>query len=73
MTEFPKSPTPAEIKSARKAAGLTQPAAADLIYHSGHAWRKWEAGTRKMRPLAFESFKAAVKYLRRAERPQVES
>lgn len=37
-------PTSEEIKAARKAAGLTQPQAAALVYRQRLAWIRWEAG-----------------------------
>ncbi len=38
--------TPAELRAARLAAGLSQAKAAQLMGYSLGAWRKWEAGTR---------------------------
>jgi putative transcriptional regulator len=49
-------PTPADIRAAREAAGLTQTQAAALIYSGLRAWQEWEAGNRKMHPQLFEAF-----------------
>ena len=49
-------PLPEEIKQARRDAGLTQTQAAKMIYCSLGAWKKWEAGERKMHPAFFELF-----------------
>lgn len=38
-----KNPTPKEIKKARLAAGLSQAAAAELIYSTLRSWQNWEA------------------------------
>ncbi len=51
------TPTPAAIRAAREAAGLTQTAAAALIYSSLRAWQQWEKeGDRRMHPGLFELF-----------------
>lgn len=54
------SPTPAEIKSARIAAGKTQSEAAQIVGVTLRAWQNWESGIsanqRKMRPFYFETF-----------------
>lgn len=46
----PSLPTAVEIRAARKAAGLTQTAAAAMLYRSDRNWRQWELGERKMDP-----------------------
>lgn len=51
-----ESPTPQQILEARKAAKLTQTAAAALIYTALGSWQKWELGTRKMHPAMWELF-----------------
>lgn len=48
------SPAPAIIKAAREAAGLTQTAAAALIYCTLRGWQEWEAGNRRMHPAFWE-------------------
>lgn len=50
------SPAPALIKATRKAARLTQTAAADLIYSKKRTWQDWEAGTTDMHPGLWELF-----------------
>jgi putative transcriptional regulator len=49
-----KSPTPDQLKSARKALGYTQKEAAELVHVSLRAWQLWEAGDRKMPPGIWE-------------------
>ena len=53
-------PTPAEIRTARTAAGLTQTAAGAIIYSSLRAWQNWEAGVRRMHPQMWESWQAKL-------------
>ena len=54
------NPAPAQIKQARKDAGLTQTAAADLIYKSCRAWQQYEKGDRAMDLALFELFMIKV-------------
>ncbi len=49
MSDYP-SPAPAEIRSARQAAGLTQTQAASLVLSPLRRWQDWEAGTHRMHP-----------------------
>lgn len=51
-----KPPTPAEIRKARTAAGLTQAAAAERIYKATRAWENWEGAVCPMDPAFFELF-----------------
>jgi putative transcriptional regulator len=51
------SPAPAQIIAARKAAKLTQTAAAALVYATCRAWQLWEAGDRKMGAASWELFR----------------
>lgn len=56
-----RNPTPQEIRAAREAAGLTQTAAAALVYSTLRAWQGWEAepgtpGHRRMHPQIWEAF-----------------
>jgi DNA-binding transcriptional regulator YiaG len=44
------TPTPAQIRAARQAAGLTQTEAAALIHSTYRAWQEWEGGRRRMHP-----------------------
>lgn len=50
-------PDPTEIRAARKAAGLTQQQAADLLYTSLRAWQQWEYGERPMHASFWELFR----------------
>lgn len=43
MTTMVSHPTPAEIRAAREAAGLSQDAAAALLYKARGTWAQWEA------------------------------
>lgn len=54
------NPTPAEIKGAREAAGLTQEDASALLYRSGRNWQQWELGERRMDPALWELFRLKV-------------
>ncbi|WP_323505478.1 helix-turn-helix domain-containing protein [Herbaspirillum sp. RTI4] len=51
-----RSPTPAEIRSVRQASGLSQTAAAKLIYSTMRTWQDWEAGKSHMHPGLWELF-----------------
>jgi putative transcriptional regulator len=44
------TPTPVAILAAREAAGLTQTAAADVIWSTLRSWQAWESGERRMHP-----------------------
>ena len=50
------NPTPAEVRAARELTGLTQTAAASLVYSTCRAWQKWESGEARMHPAMFELF-----------------
>ncbi|TAM12888.1 MAG: XRE family transcriptional regulator [Nevskiaceae bacterium] len=52
----PSSPTPAAVRNARVAAGLTQTEAAKTVRASLRGWQQWEAGDRAMPPGLFELF-----------------
>jgi DNA-binding transcriptional regulator YiaG len=58
------NPTPEEVRAAREAAGLSQTAAAGLIYCTLRAWQGWEAtagdSRRPMHPAFFDLFKRKV-------------
>ena len=49
-------PTVEEILAARIAAGLTQTAAGALVCSPLRTWQDWEAGKRRMPPMAWELF-----------------
>lgn len=50
-------PAPAAIAAARRAAGLTQAEAADVIYATESAWKSWENNDRPMHAGLWELFK----------------
>lgn len=50
------SPMPAQIRAARKAAGLTQTEAGRLVHVGLRGWQEWEAGNRQMHPGLWELF-----------------
>jgi DNA-binding transcriptional regulator YiaG len=50
------NPEPEAVRAAREAAGLTQTAAAHLVYCTLRAWQQWESGERRMHPATFELF-----------------
>ena len=50
-------PTPAEIRAARQAAGLTQAAAAALVQAGLRSWSHWENGDRRMPAATWELFR----------------
>ena len=52
------SPTREEIRAARADSGLTQTAAAQLIYSTLRTWQDWEAGIASMHPGLWELFEA---------------
>ena len=52
-----KSPTPEEIRTARKKSRLSQTAAAHLIYSTLRTWQDWEAGKAHMHPGLWELFR----------------
>ena len=58
------NPTTSQIKKARKDAGLTQTAAAELIYKSCRAWQQYEKGDRTMDAAFFELFVLKLERLR---------
>ena len=51
-----KQPTPADVKSARIAAGLTQTRAAAVIHKKLLAWQRYESGDRAMDAAYWELF-----------------
>lgn len=59
------SPTPAEVRAARAAAGLTQTEAGAVIYCSLRGWQDWESGARRMHPAFFELFRRKVQRRRK--------
>jgi len=55
------NPTPEEVRAARKALGITQTAAARVIYCTLRGWQGWEAGERRMHPALWELFNIKTK------------
>lgn len=54
--KFHDSPTPEQIRKARKAAGLTQEEAGELVKGCRRTWQEWEAGRSPMHPGLWELF-----------------
>jgi len=56
-----RNPSPADIRAAREAAGLTQAQAAELVHTTPRNWQQWEQeeGTnrRPMHPAFWELFR----------------
>lgn len=61
------NPSPAEIKAARESVGLTQGAAAALIYRTARNWQQWEGGDRRMDPALWELFRIKAALIVRAQ------
>jgi DNA-binding transcriptional regulator YiaG len=55
-----RNPRPDEIRRARERAGLTQTAAAALIYCTLRGWQDWESGARRMHPAFWELWRRKV-------------
>ncbi len=53
-------PTPTQVKSARQDAGLTQTAAAAVIYKKLRTWQQWESGDRQMDEALWELFNIKI-------------
>ncbi len=53
-----KQPSPAEVRAARSAAGLTQTQAAELVHAKLRTWQHWEAdaGTEDAREIPLASW-----------------
>jgi len=51
------SPAPSDIRAARKAAGLTQTEAGQIVYSALRTWQDWEAGTSPMHPGLWRLFR----------------
>ena len=59
--EMQAAPSPEEIRAARKALGLTQTAAAVMVYCTCRCWQKWEAGECKMHKAIWELWQIKAK------------
>ena len=55
-----RSPSPKVILKARKAAGLTQKAAAEKCLSALRSWQDWEYGKRRMHPAIWQVFQNAT-------------
>ncbi len=64
----PANPTPDEIITARKDAGLTQTEAGRKIWGSLTSWQKYESGDRRMHPAIWWAFVQRTKYFRGKDR-----
>ena len=51
------TPTPAEIRAAREAAGMTQTAAGAAALATLRTWQDWESGRRAIHPAAWAVFR----------------
>lgn len=58
------NPTRKEVVDARKRAGMTQPAAADLVGISLRAWQTYEYGERKMPEPTWRLFRLLTERVR---------
>ncbi|CAJ4368781.1 XRE family transcriptional regulator [Burkholderia pseudomallei] len=52
----PAPPTPAQVRAAREAAGLTQGAAGAVVHVDLRSWQRWESGERTMHLAYWELF-----------------
>jgi DNA-binding transcriptional regulator YiaG len=59
------NPSPEQIRAARDAAGLSQTAAAALIYSTMRTFQDWEAGKARMHPGLWELFLTKISALPR--------
>lgn len=55
------SPSPDDVRLARKNTGLTQEQAAQVIGATRRAWQEWEAGRRNMPPAKWELFQKKIR------------
>ncbi len=66
-----RNPTPAEIRAAREAAGLTQTQAAALVHASPRNWQQWEqeagSNVRRMHPGLWDLFRLKAQACRSPE------
>lgn len=54
------TPKPAEIRALRESLGLSQTAAAKIVYSTLRSWQNWEAGDAKMHPAIWAWFRHSV-------------
>lgn len=58
------TPTPSEVREARKRIRLTQAAAGEIVHSSAQTWKQWEMGVRKMHPGLWELFRLKTAEMR---------
>lgn len=56
-TKNPDVPKPQQIRKLRESAGLTQTAAANLLFVTLRTWQNWEAGKHEMNAVLWDVFK----------------
>jgi DNA-binding transcriptional regulator YiaG len=66
-TDLFDDPGPAAIRAAREAAGLTQTAAAQVIYSTLRTWQDWESGARRCHPALWELWRIKVRAVCRSK------
>ena len=66
---WPSPPSPVEIKDRRTEAGLTQQAAADLVYVSLVTWQRYEGGVNAPIPAIWELFVMKTEPIIASRRP----
>jgi len=60
MAKNPDSPTPAQIRKLRAHSGLSQTAAAKVVFSTLRSWQNWEAGKHQMNPIYWHCFQSHV-------------
>ena len=55
-----RSPAPSEVRELRETYGLSQTAAAELVYSALRSWQNWEAGEVSMHPAIWAWFRHVV-------------
>lgn len=55
-TKNPDVPRPEQIRKLRESAGMTQTAAAKLVFVTLRTWQNWEAGKHEMNPVLWHCF-----------------
>ena len=58
------NPSPETIRRHREELGLSQAAAAAIIYSAERSWQDWEAGARRMHPAFWELWMLKTERLR---------
>jgi putative transcriptional regulator len=63
-----RNPRPDEVRRARLAAGLTQTAAAAVVYCTLGTWQRWESGERAMHPAFWDLWRRKIAEARESAR-----